>query len=232
MVGAVSGALGRAERRGRGWRRRLILRQAVDADEVFPSPVRRRSLRPSRLQCRHRLRHHLRQRPGLPSPDNGGLITIATITLTDPYSPRPIHPLAPLAEAGWRLKVYSITYNRSAPRPELEAAARQLALDVLPQPATGDGRYGVGFLGIHDGRGGCFVFVDWWADENELHHHVWISPSHDPAALTDHTATGPAACVWDLAVVWHERTAWVSHVLAAETPNVQEYLVDHLDAIV
>src|SRR5687767_15279367 len=38
----------------------------------------------------------------------------------------------------------------------------------------------VGFLCAHDGRGGCFAFVDWWADENELHHLMYTAVADRP----------------------------------------------------
>lgn len=143
----------------------------------------------------------------------------------EPYEPRPVTNLGRHEAGGWRLKVYGIAHRRPRPRPELVAAARRLARSVLPRPALGGGRHGVGFLGIHDGRGACFVFVDWWADENELHHRVFIAPGDRPIDLVDHTASGPAACVWDLAVLAHERQAWVDTVLANPTgPDVEAYL--------
>jgi hypothetical protein len=37
---------------------------------------------------------------------------------------------------------------------------------------------GVGFLGVHGGRGADFVCIDWWAEENESHHHVYLA-SHN-----------------------------------------------------
>src|SRR5918993_3952698 len=105
------------------------------------------------------------------------------IKLAEPYRPRPVRFLEEWADAGWRLKVYGIAYGREAPRAELVETAKRIARERLPQPPAGEGRYGVGFLGVHDGRGANFVFVDWWADENELHHHVWAGPSGAPEEL-------------------------------------------------
>lgn len=145
------------------------------------------------------------------------------------YAPRPIRPLEPLVHGDWRLKVYGIAADAEAPRSQLELAARDLAVDALSR-STPDGAYGVGFLGIHDGRGECFVFLDWWADENELHHVVWTSPVEDPTRFTPQRPDGAIACVWDLAVIGHERTAWLRHVLASPTPNFDDYLGDLLSA--
>lgn len=153
------------------------------------------------------------------------------IMLQEPYQMRPIRFLEWWTEAGWRLKVYGIAYRRDLPRPELVEAAKAVARPLLPQPAVGEGRYGVGFLGVHDGRGANFVFLDWWGNENELTHHVWVSPADQPAALDDVTPTGLTACVWDLAVLWFERQAWVEAVLARpDGPDLDAYLACCLNA--
>ena len=151
--------------------------------------------------------------------------------LSEPCELRPIRPLDPLEIDGWRLKVHGIAYRRAAPRPELVKAARKLAERVLPRPADGDGRHGVGYMGVHDGRGANFVFIDWWADENELHHHVFISPTYKPDDLEEETGTGLLACVWDLRVICHERQAWIDHVLRNPAgPDLDAYLAARLRA--
>jgi hypothetical protein len=149
-----------------------------------------------------------------------------SLDLVEPYAARPIRPLPDLVHGRWRAKVYGIAYDRPAPRPELVDAAHEVARETLP--ATG-GDYGVAFMGVHDGRGHCFVFVDWWADENELHHHVFVSPAAAPAGLEERTASGLSACVWDLAVLCFERDAWVSTVLAnPDGPDVDAYFARRL----
>jgi hypothetical protein len=154
---------------------------------------------------------------------------LVAMHLGEPYRPRPILPLGIEAASGWRLKVYGIAYERASPRSDLVAAAKTAAFELLPQPAETETRYGVGFLGIHDGRGHNFVFVDWWEQENELHHHVFFSPSDRPAELRPAADGDPAACVWDLSVVSHEREAWIRHVLDNEIePDLDAYLADAL----
>ncbi len=152
------------------------------------------------------------------------------VELTESYSARPVAALGTWWCGDWRIKEYTIAYRREAARPELIEAAKAAAEGILPTPAVTPTRYGVGFLGIHDGRGGNFVFVDWWEEENELHHHVFFSTSDDPGALRAATRADPIACVWDLSVVAHEREAWIRHVLAAEVPSLDAYLEDQLDA--
>jgi prepilin-type processing-associated H-X9-DG protein len=133
--------------------------------------------------------------------------------LIEPYKPRPIRFIELWRESGWRLKVYGISYNRELPRGELIEAAKHVARERLPQPAMTTNRYGAGFLGIHDGRGANFVFVDWWADENELHHHIYISPPERPQQLQYASTADAQACVWDLCVMSFERQAWLETVL-------------------
>lgn len=148
---------------------------------------------------------------------------MTTISLLLPYRTRPIRPLGVWAHDGWRIKQYGIADGRPAAREELVATVRRLAADVLPGPACTDRRYGVGFLGAHDARGGCFAFVDWWADDNELHHHAFSGP--DPGSLSPVPAGGSMVCVWDLAVIGFEREAWLERVLVNPAgPDLEGYL--------
>ena len=150
--------------------------------------------------------------------------------LAEPYATRPVQPAALERHGGWVLKVYEIAY-RGRVSDALRSAALQAVRRRLPLPAATGDRYGVGFAGIHQGRGGNFVFLDWWAQENELHHHVWFSSAAHPAQLRAAGPEDPIACCWDLSVICHERAAWVRHVLARpERPDLDAYLEDVLDA--
>ncbi|MGH7599764.1 MAG: isochorismatase [bacterium] len=153
--------------------------------------------------------------------------------LQEPYAPRPIRFLELWEESGWRMKVYGIAYQRELPRRELIEAAKTVARERLPQPAIAPNRYGVGFLGIHDGRGANFVFVDWWADENELHHHVYLSPASQPAQLHYATEADSKACVWDLHVMNFERQAWLTTILTNPAGvDLEVYLARRLNETV
>ena len=163
------------------------------------------------------------------TPDSG--LAAPVFELREPYRPRPVRFLEEWRHAGWRLKVYGIAYGRELPRAGLVETAKRIARERLPQPAEGGGRYGVGFLGVHDGRGANFVFVDWWADENELHHHVYTSASDELFRLDYTTPTGLSVCVWDLKVQSFERDAWVEEVLKnPDGPDVEAYLRRRLSA--
>jgi len=152
------------------------------------------------------------------------------ITLTEAYAPRPIRFLELWKPAGWRLKVYGVAYSGARPDEALVAAAKHAAEARLPDPEITPRCYGVGFLGVHEGRGSNFVFVDWWAHENELHHHVHVSQSSAPTELIEVTSTGLIACVWDLRIIGFERDAWVETVLAnPQGPDLDVYLARRLN---
>jgi hypothetical protein len=151
------------------------------------------------------------------------------IALQEAYRTRPIRCTGVLEAEGWRLKAYEAAYERDRPRQELLDATKQLAAR-LPQPPDGEDRYGVGFLCAHDGRGGCYAFVDWWSDENELHHLIYAAPGDSPSDLQPVPPGGLTACVWDLAIMAFERRAWLDSVLANPGgPDLERYLREQLN---
>ncbi|MBB6452521.1 hypothetical protein HNQ94_000966 [Salirhabdus euzebyi] len=148
------------------------------------------------------------------------------ITLQEKYKKRPIRFLELWEKEGWTMKLYGISYKSEYPRKELISKAKELASKTLPSPAVTDNRYGVGFIGIHDGLGASFIFIDWWSDENELNHHVYVASHEHPDEYEYFTPKGLIACCWDLKVLSFERDSWVKTVLdhPSGIPNVKEYL--------
>lgn len=140
------------------------------------------------------------------------------------YRTRPVRYLKTLEDGGWRMKLYGISADGPEPRPELLIAAKEVAFETLPEP-SGGGRYGVGFVIVHDGRDGCYVLVDWWQGEDMLYQHLYLSPKGQPRGLERHTESGLTACVWELAVISFERQAWLDSVLKnPESPNIEHYM--------
>lgn len=145
------------------------------------------------------------------------------------YRARPVRFLELWRHEGWRVKVYGIAARGERPRPELVEAAKAVAAQCLPQPAGGDGRYGVGFLTVHDGADGTWALVDWWADGNLLYHRLYGGESAIPTELRPVTG-GLTACTWELAVTCFERQAWLDRVFTAPVPDVDSYLEARLEA--
>lgn len=148
------------------------------------------------------------------------------------YQKRKIQFLRLLPINDWRFKVYGITYHNEYPNQDLIKVAEQTVgerIDLIPSSQR---NYQVGFVGIHDGKTANFAFIDWWADENELHHHVYVSSKNDPTNLVYKTPTGLSACVWDLELINFEREAWVQSVLRSEKPKFEEYLKQQYHVVI
>ncbi|HYH08159.1 MAG TPA: isochorismatase [Thermoanaerobaculia bacterium] len=154
----------------------------------------------------------------------GSLTGIAEV-----YRSRVIEPLPLWEPDGWRIKPYVIRYgDAGAGAVDVVAVARETLVARLP-PIGDTDHYGVGFAGLHFGRTANFIFIDWWACENELHHHVFVSSLASPSAFRDATASGLAACVWDLELIWFERQAWTRHALGPPGQrSVAAYLAERI----
>src|SRR5438477_2431360 len=127
----------------------------------------------------------------------------------------------------WRMKLYGIACGGELPRASLVNAARKIAEDQLAREKGNN--YGVGFIGVHDGRDAAFVFVDFWGNENELFHRVFLSRNSDPEKLVPAKPADSSVCVWDLHLQSFERAAWIKHVLRKpDAPDFNGYLAENL----
>ncbi|HVM35480.1 MAG TPA: isochorismatase [Actinomycetota bacterium] len=156
-----------------------------------------------------------------------------TIQLSAPYTARPIKFLELWQHDGWRVKVYGIAATADRPPQGLVDAIKRVAVEILPAPPVDHDRYGVAFLYAHQGRdGGGYASVNWWENENELFHHQYEASADAVSDLRPVSETGgSSACVWDLALIEHERKAWVDCVLAKDAgPDLEAYLSTVLEA--
>jgi hypothetical protein len=142
-----------------------------------------------------------------------------------PYEPRAFRFIELLSIHGWRMKLYGIAWQRELPRPELLEAAKRVAADVLAKETANN--YKAGFVGAHDGQNACFVFVDFWGNENELFHRVFLS--REPQSLLPAKSSDSSVCVWDLHLQNFEREAWIKHILRKPAaPDFDAYLAERL----
>ena len=126
------------------------------------------------------------------------------------------------------MKLYGIAWRGESPRAQLLEGAKRIAAEELRNAAPNN--YKLGFIGAHGGRDACFVFVDYWGNENELFHRVFLSRSNDPDTLIPAKSSDSSVCVWDLRLQFFEREAWVKHVLRkADAPDFEAYLDDRLN---
>jgi hypothetical protein len=145
----------------------------------------------------------------------------------EPYVRRPVRPLEVWEIDGWKVKAYSIAFRSERARTELVDAMRRLVSGRLPRPAVSAAHHGTAFACAHDGETGEFVFLCWWENENELAHVVWGGARGD--GLRERGTHQTRSCVWEAAVICHERAAWVRHVLANPAgADLGAYLADVL----
>jgi hypothetical protein len=146
----------------------------------------------------------------------------------EPYAPRSFRFIELLTFGDWKMKFYGIAWRGELPRRELLEAAKRVAADVLAKETANN--YEVGFIGAHDGRGACFVFVDFWGNENELFHRVYLSRLSEPQKLTPSEKSDSSVCVWDLRLQAFEREAWIKHILCKpDAPDFDGYLNERLN---
>jgi hypothetical protein len=148
----------------------------------------------------------------------------------EPYKPRAFRFIELCQFGKWRMKLYGIACQGELPRTELLVAAKKIAAIELTKFEPND--FYLGFIGAHDGRNAAFVFVDFWGNENELFHRVFLSRDDDEVAnLSPAGNSDPSVCVWDLALQSFERAAWIKHVLLkADAPNFAGYLSERMNS--
>lgn len=140
-----------------------------------------------------------------------------------PYERRYVTRLGLWQVDDWQVKAYGLARSDAPPRAALVAEAQSAVADALPDPAVTEDRYGVGFVIVHEGADGDYVLVDHWFGENMLRNQVYWRRAHEPA-LWPAPPDGPTVCVWELAVLAHERQAWIDEVLEPDRGGLPSYL--------
>ena len=155
--------------------------------------------------------------------------------MTEKYKKRPIRFLELYTVTPWVLKIYSITTGQSEVVAEKQV---DLVKKYLPEWLEKGKQYSlttynVATVIIHEGKEGCFAIMNWWVDENMLQHFVYLATKKQPDRFVLYSDNGIVACVWEMAVLWFERNAWVNSVLCSGNINnvvINKYLNCQLNA--
>jgi hypothetical protein len=148
------------------------------------------------------------------------------------YAERLIRFLGIWEVNGWRLKVYGISATRGLHDPETVSSemidsGRRIAEKVFTRNPTTNS-YALGYVIFHEGRLANWLLLDWWADEIQVRHQLFKSPSADPAAF-ERVTSDLVACIWELRVIGFEREAWIEAMLKSpRRPDVRRYLDSRL----
>jgi hypothetical protein len=129
------------------------------------------------------------------------------------FKSRPIRFIKLYSEKDWHIKIYSISDTKEF----VHEAYINNALPNLPEwlalsNYTNYQNYKVATLIFHECKEGCFAILNWWVDDNMLQHYVYVCPDIN-SEYTVFSSNGIVTCVWELQVLWHERNAWIKHVL-------------------
>ena len=148
-----------------------------------------------------------------------------TVNNIEPYEKRPVEFLKQVSSGGWRIKVYGISAKSEPLSKELVSEGIKAVLSHLPQPALAEQRYGVGFLIIHQGTMRNWFLLDWWENEDIMHHRLFSSPLNNPNSITSEPDRSLIACVHELRIISFESEAWIKTVLCKDCePSFDEYL--------
>lgn len=118
--------------------------------------------------------------------------------------------------AGHLVKVYTLTAPGRTVGPEDLDAALELAADHLAL-GRARGSLGLAVLIVHAGGDGDYVLVHSWIEGHMSDLAVFTGPAGRPAELRPGRA-GLAPCVWEAALLTHEREAYSRHVLDGKGP--------------
>lgn len=148
------------------------------------------------------------------------------------YKTRPIRFMEIYQHQDWRIKIYGISIHNEFVRAEIiENAKKSLTAWLEKANIYPLDTYQIATLILHEGKEGCFAIINWWIDENMLQQFVYLAPYDNLSQFCLFSDKGIVTCVWEMAVLWFERSAWVENVLK-KVPNAdfETYLQQHFNA--
>lgn len=149
--------------------------------------------------------------------------------INSPYKKRPIRFLRIIQHKDWKIKLYSISlYNEFVSNENIEVSISNLDNWLSKCETNQLKTYSMATLILHEGKEGCFAIINWWIDENMLQNFVYLKNEHGKFNVFCNNEI--PTCIWELAVIWHERNAWIKHILMKnENPDIEAYLNDQLN---
>lgn len=140
------------------------------------------------------------------------------------YAPRHIAPLPLWQVAQFRLKPYMIRAEGRACDPATLTTTLTAAQDhiaTMLAAAALAPHDGLGFVTVHLGKDADWLLCDCWVNGDALAH--MLARAEKGAAAFAPPAAPLMACVWEMAVMIHERAAWISTMMT-QTPDPAAYL--------
>ncbi|MFE0454804.1 hypothetical protein ACFW2D_26745 [Streptomyces sp. NPDC058914] len=140
----------------------------------------------------------------------------ALLALSAGHHARAARPLGTREVAGHLVKAYALEApGRTVTEPDADSALRIAAAHLTS--ARHRGSLGLTVLIVHAGGDGDYVLVHTWIEGHMSDLAVFTGPAGDPGLLRPGRA-GLAPCVWEEALLAHERDAFSRHVLDGTGP--------------
>lgn len=124
------------------------------------------------------------------------------------------------------VKIYTIT-NREKFEANItyDSAIKQLPNWINTIKTSTIPTHNNAFLMVHEAREGTLILLCWFTGENMIETKIYYADFNTPSKI------GPSVykekqlvCVWELEIIWHERKAWIKHVLSKpEAPDFKSY---------
>lgn len=150
------------------------------------------------------------------------------------YEQRKIDFVETISVNEFKVKIYTIT-NRS----EFESQATLTScIEALPNwlnNAKGSTipTHRHAFLIVHEAREGVLILLSWWTGENMVETKIYFADFKTPADVKISIYNPKQlVCIWELEVFYHERKAWIKHVLSkSNKPDFIAYQNDYYSQV-
>lgn len=145
------------------------------------------------------------------------------------YQPRHVRRLMVHKYFDWQIKIYTILMEND----EIETKVLDVILANVPQLLAKHNKhkvnhYNLATMIVHKGIDACFVIINWWVNDNMLQHHVYAIDENDQ--ITEFANNEIITCIWEMAVLWHERNAWIKYILTNPTQaDMDAYVNDFIE---
>ncbi|MFI8854188.1 hypothetical protein ACIGW3_28875 [Streptomyces sp. NPDC053499] len=153
----------------------------------------------------------------------------ALLALAEGHHARTVRPLGSSEAAGHAVKAYAVEAPGRTVTGQDARAALRIAADHLAS-ARLRGSLGLAVVLLHAGGDGDYVLVHTWIEGYMSDLAVFTGPAGDLGQLRP-GRSGLAPCVWEAAVLAHERDAFTRHVLDGTSPLEERLAAWHADVL-
>lgn len=129
------------------------------------------------------------------------------------YNTREVKFMEQLTCLQWQVKWYSLTLKGETNLDWHTQATEQLPKWISLLEGKGKLTCKIATLILHTAYDYNYSILFTWVDENVLALSVYRSQKEKPDFFELISANGIVSCVWELGIIWHERNAWIKHVL-------------------